>query len=107
MRKKEEDKVQERTASPREVKKLLERYKGIVGERKPETLPPFRDVNHCIDLIPGSTFPNKSAYKLTPNQNEELARQVHELLEKEFIRKSISPCAVPIVLAPKKEGTWR
>lgn len=102
-----EDKVQERTAGPREVKELSERYKGIVAGSKPETLPPFRDVSHYIDLILGSTLPNKAAYKLTLDQNEELARQVHELLEKGFIRKSISPCVVPAILAPKKEGTWR
>lgn len=102
-----EDKVQERIAGPREVKELLERYKGIVVGSKLETLPPFRDVSHCIDLTPSSTFPNKATYKLTPDQNEELARQVHELLEKGFIRKSISPCVVPAKLAPKKEGTWR
>ncbi|XP_057868982.2 uncharacterized protein LOC131075984 [Cryptomeria japonica] len=82
VRKKMEDKVQERTTGPREVKELLERYKGIVAGSKPETLPPLRDASHCIDLIPVSTFPNKEAYKLTPDQNEELARQLHELLEK-------------------------
>ncbi|XP_057812659.1 uncharacterized protein LOC131026740 [Cryptomeria japonica] len=82
VRKKEEDKVQERTTGPREVKELLERYKGVVAGSKPETLPPFRYVIHCIDLIPRSTFPNKAAYKLTPDQNEELARHIHELLEK-------------------------
>ncbi|XP_059070630.1 uncharacterized protein LOC131860262 [Cryptomeria japonica] len=105
VRKKAEEKEQERTAGPKQVKELLERYKGIVVGSKPETLPPFRDVSHCIDLIPGSAFPNKAAYKLTPDQNEEIARQVHELLKKGFIRKSISPCVVLAVLALKKEGT--
>ncbi|XP_059064905.1 uncharacterized protein LOC131856955 [Cryptomeria japonica] len=103
VRKKEEDKVQEMFAGPKEVKELLEKYKGIVAGRKPETLPPFRDVSRCIDLIPGSSLPNKVEYKLTPDQNEELARQVHELLEKGFIRTSISPCVVPAVLALEKE----
>jgi hypothetical protein len=31
-------------------------------------------VSHCIDLIPGATLPNKAAYKLTPEQNEEIAQ---------------------------------
>lgn len=62
--------MQERTAGPRVVKELLERYKGIVAGRKPEMLPPFIDVSHCIDLIPGSTLSNKEAYKLTLDQNE-------------------------------------
>lgn len=44
---------------------------------------------------------------MTPEQNEEVARQIQELLDQGLIRKSISPCVVPTVLAPKKGGTWR
>ena len=92
---------------PKEVRDLLNKYHGIVAGSVPSTLPPEREVSHCIDLIPGATLPNKAAYKLTPEQNEEIAKQIEELLSKGLIRKSVSPCAVPAVLAPKKEGTWR
>ena len=44
---------------------------------------------------------------MIPEQNKEIARQIEELLAKGFIRKSISLYVVPIVLAHKKEGTWR
>ena len=44
---------------------------------------------------------------MTPQQNEEIAKQVQELLDKGLIRKSLRPCAVPSVLAPKKDGKWR
>src|SRR5277367_5091662 len=44
---------------------------------------------------------------MTPQQNEEIAKQIQELLDQGLIRKSISPCAIPNVLAPKKGGTWR
>ena len=87
---------------PKEVRDLLEKYERIVAGRKIETLPPERDVSHCIDIIPRATLPNKVAYKMSPEQKKEIARQIEELLAKGFIRKSISPCAVPIVLAPKK-----
>ncbi|XP_057818140.2 uncharacterized protein LOC131031119 [Cryptomeria japonica] len=92
---------------PKEVQELLERYKGVVVNDLPIALPPMRDISHQIDLIPGATLPNKAAYKMTPAQNEEIAKQVQELLDKGLIRKSLSPCAVPTVLEPKKDGTWR
>ncbi|XP_057849726.2 uncharacterized protein LOC131060503 [Cryptomeria japonica] len=92
---------------PKVVCDLLNKYDGIIADSAHELLPPKRSISHCIDLIPGATLPNKAAYKLTPEQNAEVARQIQGLLEKGYIRKSISPCAVPAVLAPKKEGTWR
>ena len=57
-----------------------------------------------MDLIPRESFPNKAPYRLKPTENEELNRQVHELLQKGLIRESLSPCVVPVVLAPKKNG---
>lgn len=44
---------------------------------------------------------------MTPQQNDEIARQIQELLNQVLIRKSIIPCVIPIVLAPKKGETWR
>jgi len=38
--------------------------------------------------------------------NEGIRKQVQELLDKVLIRESLSPCAIPIVLAPKKGGEW-
>ena len=81
---------------------MLKEYKDIVAKDIPDGLPPMRSISHCMDLIPGASFPNKATYRLTPTENEELNRQVHELLQKGLIRESLIPCVVPIVLAPKK-----
>lgn len=86
---------------PSEVQNLLERYKEL-----PNSLPLIRNVIQHIDLIPGATLPNKVAYKMALAQNEEIAKQVQELLDKGLVRKSLSPCSLPTILAPKKDGKW-
>jgi hypothetical protein len=92
---------------PGEVQELLEEFADIVVDELPRSLPPMRNVSHHIDLIPGASFPNKAAYRLTPQENEEVKKQVQELLDKGLVRESLSPCVVPTVLSPKKEGGWR
>ncbi|XP_059064551.1 uncharacterized protein LOC131856689 [Cryptomeria japonica] len=49
-----------------ELNQMLRKYKEIVAEELPITLPPIRDISHCIDIIPGATLPDKPAYKMTP-----------------------------------------
>jgi hypothetical protein len=89
---------------PEEVQELLEEFADIVVDKLPHSLPPMRSVSHHIYLIPGASLPNKAAYRLTPQENEEVKRQVQELLDKGLIRESLSPCVVPTVLSPKKDG---
>jgi hypothetical protein len=49
----------------------------------------------------------QTAYRLTPRQNEEVKIQVQELLDKGLVGESLSPCAMPTLLSPKKYGGWR
>jgi hypothetical protein len=92
---------------PEEIQKLLEEFVDIVVDELPCSLPPIRSISHHIDLIPGASLPNKAAYRLTPQENEEVKRQVQDLMDKGLIRESLSPCVVPTVLSPKKDGGWR
>jgi hypothetical protein len=59
---------------PDEIQELLEEFADIVVDELPRSLPPMRSVSHHIDLIPGASFPNKSAYRLTPQENEEIKK---------------------------------
>jgi hypothetical protein len=81
----------------------------VVGKPRtfPDDLPQVRSISHHIDLIPGESLPNKAAYKMTPTENEEIKKQVQELVDTGLIRGSLSPCVVPTVLSPKKDGEWR
>jgi hypothetical protein len=70
-------------------------------------LPPIRGIEHQIDFIPGAVIPNRPAYRSNLEETKELQRQVKDLLSKGYMRESMSPCAVPVLLVPKKDGTWR
>ena len=86
---------------------MLDEYCDIIVDDLPDELPLVRNISHQIDFILGSNFPNKAAYRMTPKENKEIRRQVQDLVDKGLIREILSPCAVPTVLSPKKDGGWR
>jgi hypothetical protein len=92
---------------PIEVQELLDEFDDIMVDEIPHSLPPIRSIRHHIDLIRGESLPNKAAYILTPQDNEEVKEKFQELLDKGLIRESLSLCPVPIVLSLKKDRSWR
>ncbi|XP_042472267.1 uncharacterized protein LOC122054917 [Zingiber officinale] len=91
---------------PTEVQQLLSNFVDLMVEDLPLGLPPMREIQHQIDLILGSSVPNRLTYNLSPKDAEELQRQVVELLQLGYIRKSMRPCVVPALLVPNKDGLW-
>ncbi|GJZ98229.1 putative reverse transcriptase domain-containing protein [Tanacetum coccineum] len=67
-------------------------------------LPPVREIEIRIDLIPGASPVVKSSYRLAPSEMLELSNQLKELQEKGFIRPSHSPWGAPVPFVKKKDG---
>nr|GEZ72899.1 hypothetical protein [Tanacetum cinerariifolium] len=91
---------------PLQVQPLLREFADVIPDDIPPGLPAIRDIQHCIDFIPGSAILNRPAYRMNPKEFAELQRQVTELLEKGLIRESMSPCTVPALLVPKYGRTF-
>ncbi|KAG7543353.1 Reverse transcriptase domain [Arabidopsis thaliana x Arabidopsis arenosa] len=94
-------------AIPSKIKCLLQEYTDVFPEENPEGLPPIRGIEHQIDFVPGASLPNRPAYRTNHVETKELEKQVTELMERGHIRESMSPCVVPVLLVPKKDGSWR
>ena len=92
---------------PSIVVSLLQEFDDIFSEELPQGIPPLRGIEHQIDFVPGSAIPNRPVYRSNPEETKELQRQVSELLDRGFVRESMSPCAVPVLLVPKKDVSWR
>jgi hypothetical protein len=68
---KEVKSVEEPNVVPTEIKLLLDEFKEIIANDLPKGLPPVRSISHQIDLMPGSSLPNKAPYRMTPTESEE------------------------------------
>ncbi|GKC38867.1 putative reverse transcriptase domain-containing protein [Tanacetum coccineum] len=70
-------------------------------------LPPVRQVEFQIDLIPGAAPVARAPYRLAPSEMQELSNQLQELADRGFIRPSTSPWGAPVLFVKKKDGSFR
>ncbi|KAJ0546937.1 putative nucleotidyltransferase, Ribonuclease H [Helianthus annuus] len=70
-------------------------------------LPPLRQVEFHIDLVPNANPIAKAPYHLAPYEMQELSKQLQELSDKGFIRPSFSPWGAPVLFVKKKDGSFR
>ncbi|GKF23751.1 hypothetical protein Tco_0076073, partial [Tanacetum coccineum] len=70
-------------------------------------LPPTRQVEFQIDLIPGAAPVARAPYRLTPSKMKELSKQLKELSDKGFIRPSSLPWGASVLFVKKKDGSFR
>jgi hypothetical protein len=70
-------------------------------------LPPDREVEFSINLVPGTQPIHKAPYRMAPTELRELKEQLQELLDQGFISPSVSPWGVPVLFVKKKDGSMR
>ena len=68
-------------------------------------LPPDRELEFEIELLPGSAPVFIPPYRMVPAELKELKSQLQDLLDKGFIRPSVSPCDAPVLFVKNKNGT--
>ena len=81
-------------------------YPDVFPEELPG-MPPDRDIEFLIELLPGTGLISKIPYWRPANDLEEIKKQIKELLEKGYIRRSSSPWGAPVLLVEKKDKYLR
>ena len=76
---------------PSSIVSLLQEFEDVFPEEIPKGLPPIRGIEHQIDFVLGATILNRPAYKSNLEDTKELQKQVGELMEKGYVRESMSP----------------
>ena len=76
-------------------------FKGFTG------LLPDRELEFGIEVLPGSTPISIPSYRMALMELKELKTQLQDLVDKGFIRPSVSPWGAPILFVKKKDGTMR
>lgn len=90
---------------PNVVQTVLTEFSSVFDE--PKGLPPIRQFDHTIPLLPGAGPVNVRPYRYTPVQKNEIESQVQEMLSKGIIQPCSSPFSSPVLLVKKKDGSWR
>jgi hypothetical protein len=86
--------------------KVVREYRDVFPAELPG-MPPDRDIEFLIELLPGTPPIYKRPYRMPINELVELKKQIAELQARGFIRPSSSPWGAPVLFVEKKDGIQR
>jgi hypothetical protein len=85
---------------------VVEEFMDVFPEELPG-MPPEREVEFYIDLIPGTAPIAKRPYRMAPTEFAELKLRIADLQQKGYIHPSSSPWGAPVLFVSKKDGSMR
>ena len=86
---------------------MLQEFKDVFSDKVP-ILPPNRNIDFIINLVPGEVAIScKATYRMITPKLVELNIQIHELMDKKYIRPSVSPWGSLMLFVKKTDGTLR
>ena len=88
-----------------QMSKVLDEYQDVFSPT--DKLPPRRAIDHAIDVDSSAATPNKAPYMMSPLEQDELKKQLKDLLDKGLIQPSQSPYGAPVLFVRKKDGRLR
>ena len=92
--------------TPLEEFEVVREFPKVFPDELPE-LPPQREVDFHIELVPRTTPISKVPYRIASVELEKLKKQLQKLMEQGFIRPSVSPWGAPVLFVKKKDGCMR
>eukprot|EP00253_Pinus_taeda_P030276 PITA_30276 len=85
---------------------VIQEFTDVFPEEIPG-LPPRRNIDFTIQLVPGAAPVSRAPYRMSVPELTELKMQLQELLDKDYIRPSVSPWGAPVLFVKKEDGTLR
>jgi hypothetical protein len=86
--------------------RTISKFPDVFPEELPG-MPPDREIEFVIELVPGTAPIFKRPYRMAANKLAELKEQLQELLDKGYIHPTASPWGAPVIFVPEKDGTQR